>query len=228
MSAEILGFGCMRISAHQLNRMYCHQWRNDRIEWFYKLSDELLNPMYCLFEYASGNNFSLQINPNSSVNPDHLPYFRFVGRFIALALFHGKLIDNGFTLPFYKRLLNKPLPLKDIQTVDEEYYNSLKFIQEKSVDKADLEFVKTLTPEKRVRLLQFVTRTCRLPVGGFRGLMGSNGLQPFTIERAGKENSLPLSHTCFNLLDLPPYRSYEILVEKVTLTIDESEGFGLQ
>nr|CDS32868.1 nedd 4 E3 ubiquitin protein ligase [Hymenolepis microstoma] len=95
--------------------------------------------MYCLFEYASGNNFSLQINPNSSANPDHLQYLRFVGRFIALARFHGKLIDNGFTLPFYKRLLNKPLPLKDIQTVDEEYYNSLKFIQENSVDKADLE-----------------------------------------------------------------------------------------
>lgn len=309
-------------------------------EWFYKLSDQLLNPMYCLFEYASGNNFSLQINPNSSVNPDHLQYFRFVGRFIALALFHGKLIDNGFTLPFYKRLLNKPLPLKDIQTVDEEYYNSLKFIQENSVDKADLElyfvadyehfgqhiscelkpggkdikvtdenkqeyldlmvnwrftrgteeqmqafmegfsdvfplhwlryfderelemvlcgiqkidvddwqnntnykeytatskqiiwfwkFVKTLTPEKRVRLLQFVTGTCRLPVGGFKELMGSNGLQPFTIKRAGKENSLPLSHTCFNRLDLPPYRTYEILVEKVTLAIDETEGFGLQ
>ena len=70
-------------------------------EWFFQLSDLLLNPMYCLFEYASGNNFSLQINPNSSVNPEHLQYFRFVGRFIALALFHGKFIDNGFTLPFY-------------------------------------------------------------------------------------------------------------------------------
>ncbi|KAM3178996.1 hypothetical protein ACTXT7_001503 [Hymenolepis weldensis] len=309
-------------------------------EWFYNLSDQLLNPMYCLFEYASGNNFSLQINPNSSVNPDHLQYFRFVGRFIALALFHGKFIDNGFTLPFYKRLLNKPLSLKDIQTVDEEYYNSLKFIQENSVDKADLElyfvadyehfgqqisrelkpggkdikvtdenkqeyldlmvnwrftrgteeqmqafiegfadvfplqwlqyfderelemilcgmqqidvddwqkntnykdytasskqivwfwkFVRTLAPEMRIRLLQFVTGTCRLPVGGFKELMGSNGLQPFTIKRAGKDNSLPLSHTCFNRLDLPPYRTYEILVEKVTLAINETEGFGLQ
>ncbi|VDM25417.1 unnamed protein product [Hydatigera taeniaeformis] len=98
-------------------------------EWFFQLSDQLLNPMYCLFEYASGNNFSLQINPNSSVNPEHLQYFRFVGRFIALALFHGKFIDNGFTLPFYKRLLNKPLSLKDLQTVDEEYYNSLLFIR---------------------------------------------------------------------------------------------------
>ena len=40
--------------------------------------------MYCLFEYASNNNYSLQINPASSVNPDHLMYFRFVGRVIAM------------------------------------------------------------------------------------------------------------------------------------------------
>lgn len=40
--------------------------------------------MYCLFEYASNSNYSLQINPASSVNPDHLLYFRFIGRFIAM------------------------------------------------------------------------------------------------------------------------------------------------
>ncbi|VDQ07816.1 unnamed protein product [Trichobilharzia regenti] len=98
-------------------------------EWFFKLSTELLNPMYCLFEYASGNNYALQINPASSVNPEHLEYFRFVGRFIALALYHARFIDSGFTLPFYKRMLNKNLTLADIETVDLEYYNSLKFIQ---------------------------------------------------------------------------------------------------
>ena len=48
------------------------------------LSHEVLNPMYCLFEYANKNNYCLQINPASSVNPDHLQYFRFVGRFIAM------------------------------------------------------------------------------------------------------------------------------------------------
>lgn len=61
-----------------------------------------------------------------------------------------------------------------------------------------------------------------------KSVLGNNGLQLFTIKRSGKENSLPLSHTCFNRLDLPPYKSYEILVEKVTLAIDETEGFGLQ
>ena len=33
-------------------------------------------------------------------------------------------------------------------------------------------FVRDLDQEKRIRLLQFVTGTCRLPVGGFSELMG--------------------------------------------------------
>lgn len=43
--------------------------------------------MYCLFEYAGKNNYCLQINPASSINPDHLTYFRFIGRFIAMVSF---------------------------------------------------------------------------------------------------------------------------------------------
>ena len=53
-------------------------------EWFFHLSHEVLNPMYCLFEYASVSNYTLQINPASSVNPEHLMYFKFIGRFIAM------------------------------------------------------------------------------------------------------------------------------------------------
>lgn len=35
-----------------------------------------------------------------------------------------------------------------------------------------LQLVKEMDNEKRMRLLQFVTGTCRLPVGGFADLMG--------------------------------------------------------
>lgn len=35
------------------------------------------------------------------------------------------------------------------------------------------QFVKEIDNEKRMRLLQFVTGTCRLPVGGFADLMGN-------------------------------------------------------
>ncbi|KAK2192236.1 hypothetical protein NP493_36g04015 [Ridgeia piscesae] len=306
-------------------------------EWFFNVSHEVLNPMYCLFEYANNNNYCLQINPASSVNPDHLMYFRFVGRFIAMALYHGKFIDSGFTMPFYKKMLNKKLTLKDLESIDPEYYNSMIWIQENNLDEAELglffsadfevlgkieqhelkeggaelsvteenkleyielmtqwrftrgiedqakafldgmnevvplqwlqyfderelelilcgmqeidvddwekntiyrhytrsskqvqwfwKFVRELEHEQRTRLLQFVTGTCRLPVGGFTELMGSNGPQRFCIEKVGKDTWLPRSHTCFNRLDLPPYKSYEQLVEKLNLAIEETEGF---
>ncbi|KAG8131850.1 hypothetical protein E2320_009754 [Naja naja] len=307
-------------------------------EWFFLLSHEVLNPMYCLFEYAGKDNYCLQINPASYINPDHLKYFRFIGRFIAMALFHGKFIDTGFSLPFYKRILNKPVGLKDLESVDPEFYNSLIWVKENNIEECGLEmyfsvdkeilgeikshdlkpngsnvlvteenkeeyiklvaewrlsrgveeqtqaffegfneilsqqylqyfdakelevllcgmqeidltdwqrhtiyrhytrtskqivwfwqFVKEIDNEKRMRLLQFVTGTCRLPVGGFSDLMGSNGPQKFCIEKVGKENWLPRSHTCFNRLDLPPYKSYEQLKEKLLFAIEETEGFG--
>lgn len=307
-------------------------------EWFFHLSHEVLNPMYCLFEYANNNNYSLQINPASSINPDHLMYFKFIGRFIAMALYHGKFIDSGFTMPFYKRMLNKKLTITDLESIDSEFYNSLVWIRDNDIEECGLEmffaadfevlgkveqfelktdganiqvteenkteylelmtqwrftrgveeqtkafldgfnevvplqwlqyfderelelmlcgmqeididdwekntiyrhytrsskqiqwfwkFVRELDNEKRTRLLQFVTGTCRLPVGGFSELMGSNGPQRFCIEKVGKETWLPRSHTCFNRLDLPPYKSFEQLGEKLNLAIEETEGFG--
>lgn len=55
---------------------------------------------------------------------------------------------------------------------------------------------------------------------------GNEGLRPFCVERIGTEDWLPRSHTCFNRLDLPPYKSYEQLKSKLTLAIEETEGFG--
>lgn len=57
-------------------------------------------------------------------------------------------------------------------------------------------------------------------------VLGSNGPQRFCIEKVGKDTWLPRSHTCFNRLDLPPYKSYEQLVEKLNYAIEETEGFG--
>ena len=60
----------------------------------------------------------------------------------------------------------------------------------------------------------------------FKIIIGSNGPQRFCIERVGKDNWLPRSHTCFNRLDLPPYKNYEQLVEKLSFAIEETESFG--
>lgn len=45
------------------------------------------------------------------------------------ALYHGKFIYSGFTMPFYKRMLSKSLILKDLETIDPEFYNSLVWIR---------------------------------------------------------------------------------------------------
>lgn len=37
---------------------------------------------------------------------------------------------------------------------------------------------------------------------------------------------LPRSHTCFNRLDLPPYKSYEQLCDKLKFAVNETEGFS--
>ena len=118
-------------------------------EWLYLLSHEMLNPYYGLFQYSRDDIYTLQINPDSGINPDHLSYFHFVGRIIGMAIFHGRktfkgsyrcdctlnagffsahYIDGGFTMPFYKMLLNKSITLDDIESVDPNLHSSLHWI----------------------------------------------------------------------------------------------------
>ncbi|XP_016394058.1 NEDD4-like E3 ubiquitin-protein ligase WWP2 [Sinocyclocheilus rhinocerous] len=271
-------------------------------EWFFLLSHEVLNPMYCLFEYAGKNNYCLQINPASSINPDHLTYFRFIGRFIAMALYHGKFIDTGFTLPFYKRMLNKKPTLKDLESIDPEFYNSIMWVKENDLEECGVElyfaqdmeilgkvtthqlkndgenelvtqdnkeeYISLLTDWRFTRgveeqtkafldgfnevvplewLRYFDEKELELMLCGMQEIdlndwqkntiyrhytkntsccLGSNGPQKFCIDKVGKETWLPRSHTCFNRLDLPPYKNQEQLREKLLFAIEETEGFG--
>ncbi|XP_018595174.1 E3 ubiquitin-protein ligase NEDD4-like isoform X2 [Scleropages formosus] len=306
-------------------------------EWFFLISKEMFNPYYGLFEYSATDNYTLQINPNSGLcNEDHLSYFKFIGRVAGMAVYHGKLLDAFFIRPFYKMMLQKPITLQDMESVDSEYFNSLKWILENDPTELDLRFtideelfgqtqqhelkpggtdvvvnennkkeyihlviqwrfvnrvlkqmtafkegfyelipldlikifdenelellmcglgdvdvndwrentkyksgycanspviqwfwktVLLMDAEKRIRLLQFVTGTSRVPMNGFAELYGSNGPQLFTIEQWGTADKLPRAHTCFNRLDLPPYESFEDLREKLHLAIENAQGF---
>ena len=83
--------------------------------------------------------------------------------------------------------------------------------------------------EKRIRLLQFVTGSSKLPLNGFRDLQGSDGPRKFTIEKtAAPISHLPVSHTCFNRLDLPSYPSMEILVKRLDKSLENILGFGIE
>lgn len=103
-------------------------------EWLYLLSHEMLNPYYGLFQYARDDIYTLQINADSGVNPEHLSYFHFVGRIIGIAIFHGHYLDGGFTLPFYKQLLAKPVTLNDLEDVDPELHRSLVWLLENNIE----------------------------------------------------------------------------------------------
>ncbi|XP_062554308.1 E3 ubiquitin-protein ligase Nedd-4-like isoform X2 [Armigeres subalbatus] len=110
-------------------------------EWFYLLSKEMFNPYYGLFEYSAMDNYTLQINPSSGLcNEEHLNYFKFIGRIAGMAVYHGKLLDAFFIRPFYKMMLQKQIDLKDMESVDTEYYNSLLYIKENDPSELMLTF----------------------------------------------------------------------------------------
>lgn len=105
-------------------------------EWLYLLSHEVFDPSHCLFEYCNENVYTLQVNKNSGINEQHLSYFRFIGRILAIAIMHGKHVDAFFIRPFYKTLLGIPIKVADMEVVDPAFYNSLKYVLEN--DPADL------------------------------------------------------------------------------------------
>jgi len=66
----------------------------------------------------------------SSINPEHLSYFNFIGRIMGLAIFYKQYFPLNFTLLFYKRLLNKPLEFLDLEfIIDPEVYKNIKWLQ---------------------------------------------------------------------------------------------------
>lgn len=78
-----------------------------------------------MFEYSAHDNYTLQINPHSGINPEHLNYFKFIGRCLGLAIFHRRFLDAYFITSFYKMILNKKITLSDMESVDAEIYRSL-------------------------------------------------------------------------------------------------------
>jgi len=103
-------------------------------EFFFLLSHEMFNPFYCLFEYSAHDNYTIQINPNSGINPEHLNYFKFIGRVVGLGVFHRRFLDAFFVGALYKMMLRKKVMVQDMEGVDAEVYNSLNWMLENSID----------------------------------------------------------------------------------------------
>ncbi|MDI1487305.1 MAG: hypothetical protein OHK93_006574 [Ramalina farinacea] len=103
-------------------------------EFFFLLSHEMFNPFYCLFEYSAHDNYTLQINPHSGINPEHLNYFKFIGRVVGLAIFHRRFLDAFFIGAFYKMILRKKVSLADMEGVDADFHRTLTWTMENDIE----------------------------------------------------------------------------------------------
>ena len=103
-------------------------------EFFFLLSHEMFNPFYGLFEYSAHDNYTLQINPHSGINPEHLNYFKFIGRVVGLAIFHRRFLDAFFVVSLYKQILRIPLNISDMEAIDADFYRSLVWTLENPIE----------------------------------------------------------------------------------------------
>jgi E3 ubiquitin-protein ligase HUWE1 len=76
-------------------------------EFFLLLSRAIFNPNYALFAPSADNANVFMPNKLSYHNPDHLRYFKFVGRIVGKAIYEGERLDCYFTKSFYKHMLGK-------------------------------------------------------------------------------------------------------------------------
>lgn len=109
-------------------------------EWFQILARQMFNPNNALFQPCAADKLTYQPNKNSWVNPEHLSFFKFVGRVIGKAIYDGRLLDAYFARSLYRQLLGKPVDYKDVEWVDPEYYKSLCWILENDPSPLDLTF----------------------------------------------------------------------------------------
>jgi len=108
-------------------------------EWFQLVTEQLFHPDFGLWQYSSVNQMCMQINAASGyANPQHLTYFRFLGRVLGKALFDGQLVACHMIRHLYKHLLGWPLMFDDIEMIDDEVHRSIKQMIEYEGDIEDL------------------------------------------------------------------------------------------
>lgn len=102
-------------------------------EWFQVLSRQMFNPDYALFIPVASDRTTFHPSKLSKINEEHLMFFKFIGRIIGKALYEGRALDCHFSRAVYKRILGKTVSIKDMETLDLEYYKSLLWMLENDV-----------------------------------------------------------------------------------------------
>ena len=106
----------------------------------------MFNPNYALF-MSTEDGCTFQPNPNSSINLDHLRYFRFVGRIVGKAVVDGFLLDAHFTRSLYKHMLGMHPTHHDMEAIDPDYYRNLKTVLEYNLQDIGLDLTFSIEHE---------------------------------------------------------------------------------
>ena len=101
-------------------------------EWFALVTTELFKPETGLFTCSGGDSLgAYHINPTSgSINPNHLSYYRFIGKFIGKAILGQQSINANFSVPLRKQMLSMPVTFSDLEFVDEELHRNLVWLKQ--------------------------------------------------------------------------------------------------
>ncbi|KAJ9104930.1 hypothetical protein QFC19_003725 [Naganishia cerealis] len=102
-------------------------------EWYAVLAQSIFNPGYCLFEPCAADQLTYQPSQRSWVNPEHIGFFRFIGKMIGKAIYDGRLLDAYFSRAFYKQILGRKVDIRDLESVDPEYHKSLVWMLENDI-----------------------------------------------------------------------------------------------
>ena len=102
-------------------------------EWFLLLTRELFQDQKGLFIEMEDSKM-WWFNPAVSVLGDVSfdEDFELVGILFGLAVFHGILLDIHFPMLLYRKLLNVPTDLYDLQELDPAFYRSVQYLKEYS------------------------------------------------------------------------------------------------
>mmetsp|Transcript_12967 Transcript_12967/g.16829 ORF Transcript_12967/g.16829 Transcript_12967/m.16829 type:complete len:700 (-) Transcript_12967:357-2456(-) len=85
-----------------------------------------------------------------------------------------------------------------------------------------------LNDQEKSKLLQFITGSSRVPIGGFAGFDSGSSML-ISIESIDQSISVfPRAHTCFNRMELPLYDSKEELENRVRFVLEFTNGFNLE
>ena len=143
---------------------------------------------------------------------------------------------EAFERGFRKCLDKKPLTLltppilqavvEGVQEIDiSELKRYARYVGWDATHRAIRDFwsiVKRFDDRLKRQLLEFVTASDRVPVGGLRNLQ-------FVIQKNGEEEDgghLPTAYTCYGTLLLPEYKNKEVLKERLCMALENAQGFG--